>query len=134
LFRQNNRHIPKGPKRKKQRTPDLELDVRNESKCCRERNNDWDATPAEGNKSINARRVQKSEAPNLSSAQRSYFRIRLYYQLNVVKRPIEKPSYYVNPYLKRHKVEMHYPVIEQRGKHILVETSKPIEVQKRSCV
>jgi len=131
LLRQNNQHIPKGPKKKKQKTPDFELDVRNESKCCRERRDDWDATPAGAYKSINARRVQKSKAPNLSSAQRSNFRIRLYNQLNVVKRPIEKPSYYVNPYLERHKVEMQTPGIDQRGKHILVERSKPIEVQKR---
>jgi len=137
---QREQNIKDSQKKKKQEMQDCEIDVRlgNKSKISRseseyfeKRNEDWDSQAGEGSKQNNFRKVYKPETPNLSGVQRSNFRIRLYYQLNVVERTMEKPSY-ITLHLDRQKLGKYCPVTRLNGKQYLwVERSKPIAMQSR---
>lgn len=66
------------------------------------------------------RKVKKPATPNLSDVQRSNFRMRLYLQLNVVKRKNETPSYLYSSSSERSNL-----------KTLSLERSKPIAIHAR---
>jgi len=129
LRRQGDRNLEDIRTEKERKFQDCEADDSGrESKYSRKRTDRWD--DEEGRSKL--RKVQKPATPNLSDVQRSNFRIRLYYQLNVVKRVNEKPSYlYSLPY-ERSNFNGYSSVTRLKGKHhFVVERSKPIAIDAR---
>jgi len=135
LSYQVRRNIKCSQKNKMLKMQDCEVDhkltdkntrTRRENEYIKERNDVWNAQP-EGGRQNNIRKVRISETPTLSDLQRSNFRLRLYYQLNVVKRPIENTSYVNSLHLERQE---QCPVTRPKGKHYLgIERSKPIPMK-----
>jgi len=78
----------------------------------------------------NFQKTKKLVTTNLSDMQRSNFRIRLYYQLNVVKRVHEKPSYLYSLPCERSDL-MGYRPVTRLNDHFVVERSKPIAINAR---
>jgi len=125
---------------KKRDVQDCELDTLREknkisgsgSEYCKESNGDWD-TQSKGNGiTRNIRKARESPAPKLSFVQRSNFRNRLYYQLNVVKGTKEKPANLNTLKLERLELGSYCPLKRLKGKHYLgFERSKPISMQTR---
>jgi len=125
---------------KKRDVPDCELDTLREKNeisgseseyYCKESNSDWD-TQSKGNGiTRNITKARESPAPKLSFVQRSNFRIRLYYQLNVVKRTKEKPAKLNSLKLERLELGSYCPLKRLKGKHLGFERSKPIAMQTR---
>jgi len=119
---------------------DCELDTLREkneissskSKYCKESIGDWD-TLSKGNViPRNITKARESPAPKLSCVQKADFRIRLYYQLNVVKRTKEKPANLNSLKLERLELGSYCPLKRLKGKHYLgFERSKPIAMQTR---
>jgi len=100
-------------------------DSSGESEYFRKRKNDYDGEEHGGN----FQKIKKPATPNLSHIQRSNFRIRLYYQLNVVKRVKEKPSYLHSLPCERSNLKRYRPVT--RLSNFVVERSKPIAIHAR---
>jgi len=81
----------------------------------------------------NLQKVQKPSTVKLSNIQKSNFRIRLYYQLNVLKRVNEKSLYrWSLPKWERPNLGIYCPVTRLKEKHhFLAEISKPIAINSR---
>jgi len=126
--------------KKKRDEQDCELDTLREkneissskNEYCKESNGDWE-TQSKGNGiPRNITKVRESPAPKLSCVQKADFRIRLYYQLNVVKRTKEKPPNLNSLKLERLELGSYCPLKRLKGKHYLgYERSKPIAMQTR---
>jgi len=122
---------------KKRDVPDCELDTLreknsgSESEYCKESNGDWDTRSKGNGITRNITKARGSPAPKLSFVQRSNFRIRLYYQLNVVKRTKEKPAKLNSLKLERLELGSYCPLKRLKGKHLGFERSQPIAMQTR---
>jgi len=102
----------------------LRRDSESEGEYFRKRTDGWDD---EAGRSSH-REVTKPAKPNLSDVQSSNFRMRLYYQLNVVKREKEKPWYrYSLSNLKTYSPAKRL----KEKRHFMVERSKPITINSR---
>jgi len=113
---------------KKRKFQDCEADDSGESEYFRKRRDDWD----DEEDRRNSHKTKKPAPPNLSNIQSSNFRIRLYYQLNVVKRANKKPSYLYSLPCELSNLERCRPVTRLMGKHhFVVERSKPIAIHAR---
>jgi len=117
--------------------PDDRLGEKNKNSCrgseyCKERKDDWDAQSEDNGARKNLPKARELPAPKLSCVEISNFRIRLYYQLNVVKRTKEKPSDVNSLKLERLELGSYCPLTRLKGKHYLgFERSKPIEMETR---
>jgi len=126
---------------KKKDVQDSELDdrLREKNGCscpasgyCKERKDDWDAQSEDNGARKNLQKARELPAPKLSCKQISNFRIRLYYQLNVVRRTKEKPSDLNSLKLERLELGSYCPVTRLKATHYLgFERSKPIAMQTR---
>jgi len=100
-------------------------DSERESEYFGKRTDGWD----NGAGRSSHRKVKKPATPNLSDVQRSNFRIRLYYQLNLVNRENEKPSYLYSLHSERSNIKTLSPVTRPKEKrHFMIERSKPIPI------
>jgi len=81
----------------------------------------------------NLQKVQKPSTVKLSDIQKSNFRIRLYHQLNILKRANEKSLYrYSLHKWERPNLGIYCPVTRLKEKHhVEVERSKPIAINSR---
>jgi len=103
-------------------------DSESESEYFRKRTDGWDNLAGRSSH----RKVKKPATPNLSYVQRSNFRIRLYHQLNVVKRKNETPSYLYSLPSERSNLKTLSPVTRlKERRHSMVERSKPIAIHAR---
>jgi len=136
---QRDRNLKDIQIKKKKDGQDCELDDRlrekkenSDSEYCKKRKDDWDTQPEGNGARKNLPKARELPAPKLSCSQISNFRIRLYYQLNVVKRTKEKPANLNSLKLGRLELGSHCPVTQVKGKHYLgFERSKPIAMQTR---
>jgi len=146
--RQRDPNLEDSHTQKKREFQDCEAsDSSSENECFRKRKDDRD----DEEDRRNFQKSKKPATPNLSDIQRSNFRMRLYYQLNVVERVNLKPSFLYSLPVERSSLKsprergrkrerererlLYSRAIPLKRKyHFVVERSKPIAIHARRII